>query len=174
MRRHQALKWIALALLALVLAWLIVPQAPPDEVLLPMATPKVETQTLPATQRAGNAGTERMERMERMERTKGAHATLDADQADTVSAQTCEIIPVQGSHEASTVEEARAGAAEDVRDVCASSQVEQILENCVENLVQNPEGEPERRYRCLQKGNCRICGDHLARRNEITRRPSRE
>jgi hypothetical protein len=163
MRRLQALKWIALALLASVLAWLIVPDSRQDEVALPMGMPKAETQTIPAAKRAGNTGAEHMGS------TKGTQGTLDTERTATVSAQTCEVIPVQGTHEASNVEEARAGAAEDVRDVCPSNEVTQVLENCVENLVQNPEGVPERRYRCLQKGNCRICGDDLARRYEITR-----
>ena len=169
MRKHQALKWIALALLVLVLAWFFAPDAPQEDLALPMATPKTETYTTPATKQAGHSGAERNGRTKGSEAAGAAKGGFDTGRSDTVSAQTCELIPVQGTHEASNVDEARAGAAEDVRDVCPSNQVEQILENCAENLVQNPEGVPERRYRCQQKGNCRICGDDLARRYEITR-----
>ena len=154
MRKHQALKWIALALLVLVLAWFFAPDAPQEDLALPLATPKTETQTTPATKQEGHSGAERNGRTKGSEAAGAAKGGFDTGRSDTVSAQTCELI---------------AGAAEDVRDVCPSNQVEQILENCAENLVQNPEGVPERRYRCQQKGNCRICGDDLARRYEITR-----
>lgn len=137
---------VLLALLALVLAWFLAPDAAQVEVTRPRVAAKTPVHTAPPPVRTGDAPVQR---------------------AEKVSPQSCEIVATQGAHVASTVEDARSGAAEDVRDVCPSSVLTQVLENCSERLIPNAEGLMERQYRCEQSGDCRICGDDLARRNEV-------
>lgn len=144
------MKWTVFVLLGLILAWLVAPDGQQEALARPGVVAMARVQTAPPLALplapAGAAPARRFER---------------------VSAQTCELFSTQGAHIASTVEEARSGAAEDVRDVCPSSEVTQVLETCSERLIQNADGMMERQYRCVQSGNCRICGEDLARRNEV-------
>lgn len=143
------MKWAVLAVLALVFAWVFVPDAPqgpgvqPDARALAKPRPQMPA---PMAQKTGDGPARRMEK---------------------VGSQTCEVFATQGAHVALTVEEARSGAAEDVRDVCPSNVVTQVLEKCSEQQTPNADGVLERQYRCVQSGNCRVCGEHLARRNEV-------
>lgn len=141
------MKWIVFACLSLALAWLVVPSVTPEEVAQPH-----RTWTAPAPSALPSLPTP---------------AIAPVQRAQHLGALACEVIPAQGSHVASTVEEARSAAAEDVRDVCPSNQVTQVLEKCSEQQVPNAEGVLETQYRCVQSGNCRICGDDFARRNEV-------
>ncbi len=140
------MKWAVCALLALILAWLFVPEVAQDDVLRPNRIVSATIRTLP---HAAPAAGSRLQHVEK------------------ASTQTCEVIAAQGAHVASTVEDARSGAAEDVRDVCPSSELTQVLEKCAEQPIQNAGGVMEMQYRCVQSGNWRICGDDLARRKEV-------
>lgn len=144
------MKWLVIAVFAMVLAWALVPEATQGPGLredavalakpqLPMPVPQARISSDVPAQRVG-----------------------------ALSAQTCELSAVQGSHIAQTVEEARSGAAEDVRDVCPTNLVTQVLEQCAEQQISNADCVVERHYRCVQSGNCRICGDHLARKKEAS------
>lgn len=140
------MKWMVFALLSLVFAWFVVPDVVPEDVA---QLNRIATAPAPAPGQPL------------------LPAFVPARSVENPGALMCAVIPAQGAHIAATVEDARSGAAEDVRDVCPSSQVTQVLEKCAEQQVQNADGVLEMQYRCVQSGNCRICGDDLARRNEV-------
>jgi len=140
------LRWIAVLLLGLVLAWFVVPHSTVDaDVRGPVRLHEGSPHRAAVSQAP-------------------AVAILHVN---TVGVDACENEAVHGAHSATTLEAARDGAAEDIRDVCPSNQVAKVIETCSAHMAEDVDGVAQQMVRCQRSGMCRICGEHLARRREL-------
>ncbi len=74
----------------------------------------------------------------------------------------CSRFEVRGSHRAASLEEAREGSDEDVRDVCPSGVISQPHIECTVQ-TQTIDGEVRTLHQCAQTSICEVCGEHQAR-----------
>lgn len=142
------LRWLAVVMLGLVLAWFIAPHPVVDADL-----------SQSARQQEGSP-----QRVTVLQ----AQPVASPLRMNTVSTeQSCENVSVQGAHTAATMDEARTGATEDIGDLCPLNQLEQVSETCGADMAEDADGVAQQVVRCQQKGVCHMCGEHLSRRREL-------
>lgn len=142
------LRWLAMVLLGLVLAWFMAPHPIVDTDLSQSARPQEDSPRRATVLQAPPVAT-----------------PLGINTFNTE--KSCESVSVQGAHTAATMEDARTGATEDIGDLCPLNQLEQLSETCGADMAEDVDGVAQQVVRCQQKGVCRMCGEHLSRRREL-------
>ena len=150
-----ALRWLAVVLLlGLVLAWLMTQHSS----LVTNGQQAVRLQI---------EGSPRKDVLPAPASPPVAPPAVSATRLGVVQEDSCESIAVQGAHTATSIEDARIGSVEDIRDVCPLSRVEQLRETCSATMANDASGVPQQVVRCMQAGVCHMCGEHLSRRREL-------